>query len=206
MSISSNLKLPFASASLVAVFVSIASLGIPIYEEYFGKFPVLINSSPSKAEIFLEGNRLGETPLIVELKKGTYSLNAKKKGYESLEHAMYVKSSRNNSVSLRLVLSDPAPVSSSSTTEGTTSSTLEIEELSKKIEKLSSIIVLDPESATTIPILTEKVLVQAEAIKALRVEIRDVREQSKWYLGSMIAIIVGLLGVIATLFVSSRGK
>jgi hypothetical protein len=206
MSISKKLKLPF-TASLVAVFASIASLGIPIYEEYLGSFPVLINSSPSKAEIFLDGNKLGETPLTVELKKGTYSLNAKRNGYESLDHAMYVKSSRDNSVSLSLSASNTAPSSSSNHTKVPSSSSIsQIEELSKKVEKLSSILVLDPETATTIPILTEKVLFQAESIKGLRNEIKDVREQNKWYLGSMIAIIIGLLGVISTLFISNRGK
>ncbi|ENQ1030638.1 PEGA domain-containing protein [Vibrio parahaemolyticus] len=207
MSIFSKVKQPFVTTSFVAVVLSIVSLGIPIYEQYFGKFPVLVNSSPSKAEIYMNGVNLGETPLTLQLERGTYSLNAKKKGYESLDHVMYVKSSTDNSVSLRLVASNISNVATPGTLQNNENSTeLDIAVLSDKVDKLSSIIVLDPESAATVSVLTEKFLLQAEAIKSLRAEIKDVRDQNKWYIGSMIAIIVGLLGVIATLFIPNRGK
>lgn len=196
----------YISISLFATLFAILPMGIIIYVEYFGKFPVLINSSPSKAEIFLDNDKIGETPLLIQLKKGTYNLIAKKNGYETLDHAIYVKNTRDNGASLTLTPKTELQTQEGSATSVVAKPTLKLEDLSAQVHKLTSILVLDPESATTIPILTEKILFQTESIKALRDEIKDVREQGRWYLGSMIAMIISLLGIIASLSFSSRSK
>ena len=191
---------------MVAVLVATVPMGMLIYQEYVGKFSVLIASSPAAAEIRLDGTAVGTTPLTLELKKGTYILGASRKGYEPLEHAIYVDLTGNNLVNIQLL---PAALGSPPTSTGRPAANIadpHVQALAQEVEKLRSIIVLEPEDAATIPILTQKVLRQAESLKAMRDELKDIREQGKWYIGSVIAIIVGLMGVIATLFIANRGN
>ena len=78
--------------------------------------------------------------------------------------------------------------------------------MAKELASLKSLIIANPEEAATVPILNERMRAQSVEVKALRKEIKGLKDQSKWYLGSMIAMIIGLLGVIATLFVANKGK
>ena len=64
----------------------------------------------------------------------------------------------------------------------------------------------NPEEALSLPLIREKIRVQEELAKALREDLKEVKEHTKWYLGSMIAIVVGLLAVIAALFDGQRSK
>ncbi len=123
-----------------------------------------------------------------------------------MEHAIYVDSKGKNLVNIQLL---PSPLVSNPTQVSTKSSNItnpEIQKISTEVQKLKSLLVIDPEQAATIPILTEKVLFQEKSIEALRDEMKDIKGQGKWYLASMIAIIVGLLGVIASLFISNKGN
>jgi PEGA domain len=200
-----SIKNRWTSMSLAVTICSIVPIGLVFYQQYIGEYSVIVASSPAAAEIFFDGKAIGKTPVKIDLKKGPYTLTAQKSGYEPLEHAIFVDPQKENLVNIQLL---PSPMPSN-TTQGNSASiiaTPDIQKLSEEVQKLRSIIVVDPESAATIPILTEKVLIQGESLKALREELKDVREQGKWYLGSMIAIIVGLLGVIASLFISNKGK
>ena len=78
--------------------------------------------------------------------------------------------------------------------------------LDADVAKLRAALLTDPEEALSLPVIREKIRVQEELAKALREDLKDVKEQTKWYLGSMIAIVVGLLAVIATLFIALRPK
>ena len=92
MRISVKSELRLVLMSLVAVLSSIIIAGVSVFQQYIGEYSVLVASSPAASEIFLDGTAVGKTPLTLELKKGTYTLGAKKQGYEPLEHAIYVDS------------------------------------------------------------------------------------------------------------------
>ena len=195
------------SISLVAAIASIIPLGIIIYQQLFGEFSVIVASSPAVAVVSLNGNSVGKTPLTLKLKNGSYTIGATKTGYEPLEYAMYVEPNNENLVNIQL-LPSPSIVKKPTQTKLNPSDITdpEIRRIHNEIQKLRSILVLDPGSAATIPILTEKVQFQERSIQTLRDEMKDIKGQGKWYLGSMIAIIVGLLGVIASLFIANKGK
>jgi uncharacterized protein YbaP (TraB family) len=75
-----------------------------------------------------------------------------------------------------------------------------------EVAKLRAAVLADPDEALSLPLIREKLRVQEELGKALRDDLKEVKEQTRWYLASMIAIVVGLLAVIATLFLGLRNK
>lgn len=208
MSILTSLwKMPSNGLSFISVVIAVGAMGAGIYQEVLQPQLVVIASSPAKAEITLDGENIGTTPLTIELKKGTFTLEARKNGYEPLEHAVYVSTKESNIVNLQLL-----PLYQNTAkqvpTEAVTISpeTSNLQNLTKEVNKIKSLIVSNPEEAATIPILNERMRIHGIEVKALRDEIKGIKEQGKWYLGSMIAIIVGLLGVIASLFIANKGK
>jgi hypothetical protein len=64
--------------SLLAALLAIAPLGVMMYEAYIREYSVLVASSPATADIILDGNSIGKTPITLKLKKGSYTLGAKK--------------------------------------------------------------------------------------------------------------------------------
>ncbi|MCE5181598.1 MAG: PEGA domain-containing protein [Rectinema sp.] len=194
----------------VAAVASLLGVGVVMYAEFFGTYTVVVASTPAGATIRVEEKEVGQTPLRVELKKGTYTIEAKKPGYIDTQHALYVSQNEGNVVNL-LLLPDTSQSSRKGKEElvqapAIVTESRSLDTLNAEIQKVKSIILANPEDAASLPIVQEKVRVQSEEIKALKDDLRDVKELAKWYLGSMIAIIVGLLAVIATLFVSQRGK
>ncbi len=194
----------------VAAVASLLTVSVVIYAELFAMNTVVVASTPAGAAIRVEGKDVGQTPLRVELKKGTYAIEAKKPGYLDTQHALYVSQKEGNVVNLLLL-----PDTSQSVRKGkdelaqapaVVKASRSFEALNAEIQKVKAIILANPEDAASLPIVQEKLRIQSEEIKALKGDLLDVKELAKWYLGSMIAIIVGLLAVIATLFVSQRGK
>jgi len=191
-----------AGASLAAL----ATSGVQLYQESFGTHSVVVASSPADAQVKVNGRDVGKAPLTVELKRGTYALEASKSGYEPAQHAIYVSAREPNLVNIQLLpqgSTKSAPVNQS---PGGTPQSSDNSRLLAEIEKLKAALMSNPEEALSLPLLREKVRVQEELSKALRDDLKEVKEQTKWYLGSMIAIVVGLLAVIATLFVGQRSR
>lgn len=191
----------------VATLGALAGSAIQLYEQFFGSHSVVVASSPSDAQIRLNGKDVGKTPVTLELKRGTYTLEASRSGYEPAQHAIYVSAKESNLVNVQLLprqiaaLAQQPPASAPVAGVGFDSTNLVAE-----IAKLKAAVLANPEEALSLPLIREKLRVQEELGKALRDDLKEVKEQTKWYLGSMIAIVVGLLAVIATLFVAVRGK
>ena len=173
---------------------------------FFYEHHVVVASSPANAEILMDGMVAGKTPLTLELKKGTYTLSARKDGYETLEHAVYVSQKDPNIANLQLHPTYQEKVQTATKEFNFHQDSGNIESLAKELASLKSLIIANPEEAATVPILNERMRAQSVEVKTLRDEIKGLKDQSKWYLGSMIAMIIGLLGVIATLFVANKGK
>lgn len=190
-----------AGASLVAL----ATSGVQLYKESFGTYSVVVASSPAAAQVKINGRDTGKAPLTVELKRGTYTIEASRPGYESVQHAIYVSAREPNLVNVQLLQASNKPTSVTSTSSADLLN-VDNARLLTEIEKLKAVIMANPEEALSLPLMREKIRVQEELSKALRDDLKEVKEQTKWYLGSMIAIVVGLLAVIATLFVGQRNK
>ena len=195
--------------SMFAVLIAIIIATVQIVNERYGEHKVIIASSPSKASIALDGKKIGQTPLSIELKRGTYTLEAIRDGFEPSVHAIYVSEKTKDNV-FNLVLTSPAkqpnkkqeplPASADLTT------TEKYNRMIKEFEKLKSMLIHHPNKAVTIPIIHENLRLKSEEIKALRDERKGIKDQYKWFFGSIIAIIIGLLGVIASLFIANRSK
>lgn len=192
--------------SAIGVLGAIGALGGGAYQEFFYEHQVVVASSPANAEILIDGMIAGKTPLTLELKKGTYTLSARKEAYETLEHAVYVSRKKPNIVNLQLIPTYHGKVQAATKELISNQASGNLENLAKELASLKSLIIASPEEAATVPILNERMRTQSVEVKALREEIKGLKDQSKWYLGSMIAMIIGLLGVIATLFVANKGK
>ena len=63
---------------------------------------VLISSNPSRAEIFVDGEKLGETPKSVELPFEKHSLELRKVGYKSETYIIDVREGQTNELILNL--------------------------------------------------------------------------------------------------------
>lgn len=200
----SKSKIAFASAAALGGLATIAFL---FYQDSFGTYSVVVASSPADSQIRINGKDAGKTPVTVELKRGTYTLEAMRTGYEPAQHAIYVSSQVPNLVNIQLLPLQSQFKSQQITTFPNLPIVVgESKRLFAEVEKLKAALMSNPEEALSLPLIREKIRVQEELTKALRDDIREVKEQAKWYLGSMIVIIVGLLAVIATLFVGQSSK
>jgi hypothetical protein len=192
-----------AMATLGALVASV----VPLYQQYFGTYSVVIASSPSDAQIRVNGKDMGKTPTTLELKRGTYTVEASRTAYEPAQRAFYVSPHEPNLVNIQLVPQPVQPKSSPNVTAANVAGgTTNVAVLVAEVAKLKAAVITNPEEALSLPLIREKLRVQEELAKALRDDLKEVKEQTKWYLGSMIAIVVGLLTVIATLFIGLRSK
>lgn len=192
--------------AVLASFGALATSGIQLYQESFGKHSVVVASSPADAQIKVNGRDAGKTPLTLELKRGTYTVEASKQGYEPAQHAIYVSAREPNLVNVQLLPTGASRPVSPAFPSNVAVVSADTAKLLAEIEKLKAVLMANPEEALSLPLIREKLRVQEELSKALRDDLKEVKEQTKWYLGSMIAIVVGLLAVIATLFVGQRSK
>lgn len=191
----------------LAAIVGLGGAATQLYQQFYGTNTVVIASSPADALIRINGKEVGKTPATVELKRGTYTFEATRPGYEPAQHAVYVSEKEQNLVNIQLL---PQQMQAASTPTLALPKSGPISDQNKRllaeVENLKEVLIKNPEEALSLPLLREKLRVQEELTKALREDLKEVKEQSKWYLGSMIAIVVGLLAVIATLFVGQRAK
>jgi len=174
------LRTPLVIA-LVPLIIAGVFIAHSLYQTYFAAHKVMIASSPANAKVKLNGKDIGVSPITISLKVGTYTLEATKPGYENLEHAVYISDTKINIVNLQLV---PAlMVSKAGTTKPISSGSSQVNDVQKladDLQKLKNLIVADPEEAVTIPILNERVRIQNVEIKALREDLKSVRELGKW--------------------------
>lgn len=191
----------------IAAIVGLGGASIQLYQQFYGTNTVVVASSPADALIRINGKEAGRTPVSVELKRGTYTFEATRPGYEPAQHAVYVSEKDQNLVNIQLL---PQQIQTVPVPAATQLNRAPVSDQNKRllaeVEYLKEVLIKNPEEALSLPLLREKMRVQEELTKALREDLKEVKEQSKWYLGSMIAIVVGLLAVIATLFVGQRAK
>jgi len=165
-------------------------------------YKITIASAPSQAEIHLDGKTLGKTPLTAKLKTGTYTLEASKEGFETVEHAVYVSSKEVNIVNIqlreRLVLD--LPVIDAVGTPAIPTSDLNL--LVADVALIKSTLLLKPEEAASVPLLRDKVRLLGEENTAIRAELRDIKSQARWAIGLSATVLLTLLGLIVTVLMT----
>ena len=201
-----NLK-SLLGVSTIAVLAGIIATVVPIVQQFIGTYKVAIASSPAKAELKLNGKHIGTSPLTINLKVGTYNIEASKGGYETMEHIIKVSSNETNIVNLQLLPYIKQPiVDKSNDVHDRDINIIDVLKIENEVKNLKALLISNPEESATIPILNERVRLQGEEIRAVREDLKSVKELGKWYLGSTIGIVVSLMGVIATLFIANKGK
>jgi PEGA domain len=193
------------AVGVLGALAGLASTGWQLFDDHFGRQKVVVASSPAGASIKINGSDYGNTPQTIELTRGTYTIEATRAGFESAQHAVFVSSRETNLVNIQLVPSAQGKVAET-TSPTVVAADAAIARLDAEVSKLRAAVLANPEEALSLPVIRERLRVQEELAKALREDLKDVKDQNKWYLGSMIAIVVGLLAVIATLFVALRPK
>ena len=190
---------------LVLLVGGLFGLGVPVYQNVLGTYSVVIASSPAAAAIMIDGEAMGTAPLTVELKRGIYTIEARLAGYEAAQQAVFISAQDANIVNIQL---PPTPDHGSDAPTPSIVPEMPVENadsvLFAELEKVKAALIANPDEALSLPLLRERLRVQEELYRALRDDLRDVKEQNKWFLGSMIAIIVGLLGIMATLLAAQR--
>ena len=199
----------FRNGSLVfAAFAVLFGVGNVLYQQYnerFATHSVIVATTPTAAEIYVDDRPVASSPATLQLKRGTYTLRASKRGFEDAVHAVFVSNRETNIVNLQLLPTNlranqqvPIGVAVPNQEGGA------LAQLEREVATLKAALNTNPDDAISLLVLREKLRVHEEVVKSLREDIRDIKEQSKWYVGSLIAIVVGLLTVIATLFVGKR--
>ena len=163
---------------------------------------VVVATSPSGALISVNDEVAGETPVTLKLKRGTYTIEATREGYVPAQHAVFVSPGNPNLVNIQLVPLPRQWLPSDSDVLPNTSVENIAPEVMAELGKLKAALISDPDEALSLPLLRERLRVQEELTRALRDDLKDLKGQTKWYLGSMITMVIGLLAVIATLFVA----
>ncbi|SMF94757.1 PEGA domain-containing protein [Methylomagnum ishizawai] len=190
--------------SLLEILITLgagAILVIIIYQELLDTHHFIIATSPADAIIKIDGISSGKSPLNTNLKIGTYVIEAEKQGYEPAQHAVYVSGGKANdflniqliplSNQIKTILPQPAPAITLSQSE---------KSLRRDIEKLKAAVISNPDDAISLPLIREKLKIQEELSNSIREEIKELREQNKWYLGT----IIGLFSIIIPLLIVQR--
>jgi len=73
-----------------------------IPSEVFAEVDVNINSEPLNAEVKVDGNLVGKTPLNLKLKPGSYSIEISKSGYDTRVEKIDVRAGTRNAFNFRL--------------------------------------------------------------------------------------------------------
>lgn len=180
-----------------------------IYNEYFGSYSAVVATSPAGADLYLDGNALGRAPVTLHLKRGVYTVEARRPGFEPVQQAFYVSYKAPPIVNLQMpqLSTQPKiaePASTSDDPARVPKTTLIA--LAEDVARLKAAVIAHPEEALSLALLREKMLLQETLSAAIREDLKELKEQGRWFMGSMLAVIAGLLGVVVTLFVAPRGK
>lgn len=205
--------------ALVLVAIAAVLTGIIVYRDRIwsavsspAMIDVAIASTPSGADTFIEGVLVGKTPLRVPVKRGQRTVELKKTGFEDTSRAFYAayapskwqEVERELNIELKPLskaTSVPANLSASSQAVLMPNSTaLASPQVMKELRELRSMILANPNEAVTVTALQERVRLQSDEVKTLREDIKEVKEQSKWFIGALVTVLVGLLAsVVAVL-------
>jgi hypothetical protein len=202
--------------ALFAVAVAIVLTGIIVYRDAIWRtvsapvmVDVVIASVPSQAEAFIDGAPVGKTPLKVPVKQGQHSVELRRPGYVETSRAFYAAYigslvaktqivERELTIELKPVVVPSAPPASVVLPSPMTSTVQTVRDpaIEKQISDLRSMIMANPGESITVGALQERVRLQSDEIKSLRDDVRDVREQSKWFIGALVTVLVGVVAAV----------
>lgn len=203
--VTSALVLAVVAATLVAAIIYRESIWNTLRETR--TISIVVASAPSGADATIDGKNVGRTPLKLDVDQGHHVVELRKEGFQDTSRGFYAaylplkgqEVQREINVDLKSlgILPSPAPIP---TPKDDQTHSITDPSVTKQLKEIRSMILANPEESVTVTALQERVRMQAEEIKSLRDEVREVKEQSKWFIGALITIIVGLVAsVVATL-------
>lgn len=173
---------------------------------------VAIASTPSGADTFVEGVLIGKTPLKVPVKQGQRTVELKKAGYEDTSRVFYAANRPmkwqpvERELNIELKPSSKASTNLTNHPQSAHAESVLTHALAanpgvmKELRELRSMILANPNEAVTVTALQERVRLQSDEVKSLREDIREVKEQSRWFIGALVTVLIGVLAsVVAVL-------
>jgi hypothetical protein len=199
--------------ALFAAVVAAVLTGFIVYRDVIWRTvsaPVMVDiviaSVPSQADAFVDGAPVGKTPLKIPVKQGQHSVELRKLGYVETSRAFYAAyiGTKTQNVERELTIELKPAVSLSTQTVNTvppapmvpTVQAVRDPSIEKQISDLRSMIMANPGESITVSALQERVRLQSDEIKSLRDDVRDVREQSKWFIGALVTVLVGVVAAV----------
>ncbi len=192
-------------------------------------YRVLVHSAPTGASIAVNGMGRGETPLDIELEKAEYRFTATKLGYETGERITTIRPGLNeleftlvpidvNVTSQELAgrvdivrdmidkLEDRLRPLMEISGADVVELQAELESTREELEKLRRSILEDPEDSLSLPILRGEIRNNRRELEFLRSEVIRGQELSKWFIGTLVATLMGMIGIFATLILSRKER
>ncbi|MFW6119513.1 MAG: PEGA domain-containing protein [Petrotogales bacterium] len=65
------------------------------------KYSLIVNSSPSGADVYIDNNHVGQSPIRVSVDQGTHTLRLEKQGYQNHEETININSDTSRSIALQ---------------------------------------------------------------------------------------------------------
>ncbi len=189
---------------------------------------LLISSNPTGAQITINGMSYGNTPNDIKLDPGTYKIAISKSGYQISEKVVKLSSKKSYPISMSLLQAIQTPdlddlskrfddlksklndieiqTAKLSKPDLLKTATLakDIQAIKDELKGIKKSIYDNPEKALTLPLINKELELLKETNIRIRSEVNRVYDLSKWFIGTLIAMTVGLLGAIVSIIVSKK--
>lgn len=211
----------------VSIIATLFTLIFSFWAVYYStKSPgyLLISSSPTRAQILINGDKVGTTPIKVKLKPDFYTVTAILPNIEKSEQIIPVKPGTINPVLFTLptnkiqdnvqTIEDKIKLenkldeinqnmsSKNSSDVNLPHTTKDVQSMKIEFAELKKLVVENPEKTLSLPLIKKDIQQLQQEIKTLRDEINRVFDLSKWFIGTLIAMAIGLLGIVMTIIMS----
>ena len=223
-------NLLFGCGCFSFVIIVIVAFSFSIYDRYLKTPRVLIETLPSGATAFLDGESIGTTPFYAEISVGEKRLKFERTDYEIFEKIEIVDRETNvlryplipisntqsqiDSVAVRLQrisdavaeLEKKADPLIEKTSKSDANTSKELDQLKNELQELKTTLLANPDASLALPMLrVDLENIRAESGK-IELKIDRVYDLGKWFVGTLVTIMIALIGYIHYLVNQSRHR
>ncbi len=184
---------------------------------------VVIASTPSGATTYIDGILSGKTPLKIAIQQGQHSVELKKREFQDTSKAFfaaytvregYGEPLREINIEMKplgpAIISAATPITpkqpQSEPKSAFAPATVADSQIRKDIRELRAMIMANPGEAVTVKALQDRVRLQNDEVKSLRDDVREVKEQSRLFIGALVTVLLGVFAAVIAVFVAVSKK
>lgn len=220
-------KTSLAAATIGALATIVVAVSSLFFERILPG-DLLISSIPNGAQVYVNDEFQGKAPLKISLKPGFYRVSALVNGYEKSEKITQIRSRKPTQISFTILQkSQKIDLSTANDKIDTLLIKLnmlenriknikiptdsEVSKLSEDVQKtksdftsLKKMILEEPEKSLTLPLLKKDIDLIKESNKSMRSEVDKIFSLTKWFIGTLLAMAVGLLGLVISIITGKK--